>query len=1246
MLSPHVHSACVDPDGDGWGWDGARSCRVAADVATREATCVDPDGDGWGWDGMRSCQVATHVATQEVTDSEVAGPEVTGNVTCVDPDGDGWGWDGQRSCQTNASISEPVSVSAAVPDSVSTTVVSPQGSGELEVPVSVCEVLPGRSNCGVAVSFNVAGGGPHCLFEKATATQTNATLVTCGNPTKTRITLAADQHKIIELRSGSLDYGQSALRDSKTVVGISVSARGDYQLIDSRRNEVLQNNQARSLATSWDSRLSFDVAGAGNNKNVSVVRVLRSGRLAGQSAGALQATDLFSGGHVLASDSMSSAEASKSSLRVKGKLGTNEIGIKVPFNIAVYPNNRYATNPFRSDANGRPDDFGQFETYRFYAVMGARQAGNVNSQFNLIPSNAARGKKFFLTRFEASVIVSNARTVNAAVHDVVVHSKAQPLRDNNGSLIYGYEASATLDGRMIVYSGNSNPGVRSGHGGEVLYVYNADQHNGQDWSQPANVANMYYQHGPGSASGETRVGEHLFSEHFPFALQPVRQYNAETPGAGGVVKGSYPWVSLRGSEIFFMARASFHGGNRSGATMVGFRTGGQLWHMDGDINNARGNPTDSYDHFASANGGQYKAIVNAYEARKFAGTNKSMGKNSWNNLFFRPLGQYPSSWNAVAEVANAPVPLNPYPESYGFWLTGNRYYEIPFPLYPQDLVAYYPMNEPLYHDQTLLRAWQKAGPGAPSAEHNRRYSTAHVTDKTADLSAHQHTGQFRNGAKYPFEYYDAKKLWANQRIIKDQSEGAIGNSVFFNRNAAVVSELKAQALQPVVQNQSFAVALWFNTSSLSEVTQLLHIDNLLTLTLQQGSVTAQIGNDGSRESFNANANVRTNHWHHIALSWSAGELQVYFDGSVVARFDNGGHLLLQSQQARVSMGPNGRGPQNLLLKLDEVSIYSTFLSAADVSTLAWRKRHTSANSDSFFVSSTMARDYPGAAAGVDVSFRPRAGALAIGERLFNTTALSRNNTVSCASCHQSGRAFTDGQRLATGINGRTGSLNTPAIANLLLSDSYFYHGGAASLEMQAIHTILHNGEMGVVDPAQIVNALPSDIRSELQSVYSKAPTVSDVARALAAFVNTIRVTGNSHLQQDNLTAQANRGKRLFNGKANCVGCHSGTNFTDNRFHHVGVVSGSEGRRAVTDRVSDHRAQKTPTLRNVALTAPYFHDGSEADLAAVVRHYNNQSHRESGRRTDSQLHPLELSESEISDIVEYLHALSGDVRSGR
>lgn len=151
-----------------------------------------------------------------------------------------------------------------------------------------------------------------------------------------------------------------------------------------------------------------------------------------------------------------------------------------------------------------------------------------------------------------------------------------------------------------------------------------------------------------------------------------------------------------------------------------------------------------------------------------------------------------------------------------------------------------------------------------------------------------------------------------------------------------------------------------------------------------------------------------------------------------------------------------------------------------------------------------------------------------------------------------------------------------------------------------------------------------------------------MARALAAYVKTIRVARAPDNNLASLTAAAQRGRKLFNGKANCIACHSGSNHSDNQFHDIGLSAGNADRASATYRLDDRFRHRTPGLRNVALTAPYFHDGSASDLRAVIRHYNDQSHRASGRNTASMLHPLELSQQQVDDLVEYLGALNGAV----
>ena len=264
--------------------------------------------------------------------------------------------------------------------------------------------------------------------------------------------------------------------------------------------------------------------------------------------------------------------------------------------------------------------------------------------------------------------------------------------------------------------------------------------------------------------------------------------------------------------------------------------------------------------------------------------------------------------------------------------------------------------------------------------------------------------------------------------------------------------------------------------------------------------------------------------------------------------------------------------------------------------------------------------------------------VALGRRLFFDKKLSRDRTLACAGCHDPARAFSDGRAVARGIGGAEGKRNSPAILNRGYGSSFFWDGRAPALERQVMQPIL--------DPKELrLSVVELERRTGLKA--------ADVARALASYVRTIR-SGGSRVdrffagRRDALNAAERAGLALFRGKANCVACHVGPNFTDERFHNTGVAwrdsrLADEGRFAVTGKSEDRGAFKTPTLREVARTAPYMHDGSLASLDAVVDYY-----ADGGRpnpQLDADIRPLRLSAPEKAALVAFLKALTGQVRQG-
>jgi cytochrome c peroxidase len=310
--------------------------------------------------------------------------------------------------------------------------------------------------------------------------------------------------------------------------------------------------------------------------------------------------------------------------------------------------------------------------------------------------------------------------------------------------------------------------------------------------------------------------------------------------------------------------------------------------------------------------------------------------------------------------------------------------------------------------------------------------------------------------------------------------------------------------------------------------------------------------------------------------------------------------------------------------------------------------------------------------------------IALGRKLYFDTRLSKDGTLACATCHDVSRGFTDHRSVSEGIGDHLGKRSAPTTMNAALMQSQFWDGRAPSLEEQAKLPILNPIEMGHPDAASAMAAVNTDPAyvGLFQKAYGRAPNYDDLGRAIASFERTLIfldapfdrfAAGDSRA----ISAAAQRGMDLFNGKARCVSCHminsSNPLGTDNLFHNIGVSARTQnfealaaralgalkensdtaaldklaietdmselGRFLVTKKRGDVGAFKTEQLRNVGLTAPYMHDGSLKTLWDVMDHYNKGG--ETNAYLDGGIEPLNLSESEINDVVAFLFALTDE-----
>ena len=278
--------------------------------------------------------------------------------------------------------------------------------------------------------------------------------------------------------------------------------------------------------------------------------------------------------------------------------------------------------------------------------------------------------------------------------------------------------------------------------------------------------------------------------------------------------------------------------------------------------------------------------------------------------------------------------------------------------------------------------------------------------------------------------------------------------------------------------------------------------------------------------------------------------------------------------------------------------------------------------------------------------------VALGKLLFFDTRLSANDTIACASCHIPALAFTDGQPVSTGIHRQQGGRSAPTAINRVFSAAQFWDGRAATLEAQSVGPFVSPVEHGFPHHDALVDKVKmmDGYRPLFEQAFGKTPiTVDLIGKAIAGFQRTL-LSGNSPYDRfsyadetDALSERAQNGFRVFLGKGQCLRCHFGFNFTDEEFHNLGVGweqgDRDAGRYAVTQEPKDRGAFKTPTLREIARTAPYMHDGSLATLRQVIDFYDRGG--TPNPQLDPAIKPLKLTEREKDDLVEFLYALNGE-----
>jgi cytochrome c peroxidase len=279
--------------------------------------------------------------------------------------------------------------------------------------------------------------------------------------------------------------------------------------------------------------------------------------------------------------------------------------------------------------------------------------------------------------------------------------------------------------------------------------------------------------------------------------------------------------------------------------------------------------------------------------------------------------------------------------------------------------------------------------------------------------------------------------------------------------------------------------------------------------------------------------------------------------------------------------------------------------------------------------------------------QPTKNRIELGRKLFSDPILSRDSTIACSNCHHADKKMTDGLVRSTGIEGRQTLRNAMTILNVAYQPSMFWDGGVPTLEQQVIAPIENHQEMDF-NVNLVVERLKNhpEYPALFLKAYNQQPSPFTLTRAIACFERTF-YTGKSKFdeyQYDNnttaLSPSEKRGMDIFFGEqGECFHCHNGYNFTDYNFRNNGLYSffADSGRARITGKTEDVGKFKVPSLRNIALTAPYMHDGSKATLEDVLEHYNSGGLPHPNK--SFLIKPLNLTQQEKDDLINFLKALS-------
>jgi cytochrome c peroxidase/chitodextrinase len=839
-------------------------------------------------------------------------------------------------------------------------------------------------------------------------------------------------------------------------------------------------------------------------------------------------------------------------------------------------------NPFKSDLAGNASGSGNYLTYDFYLYTQVYHlSGRYNSETQNIPQYAFGAMRM-------KIVIENAMTTGAIIKNIKLVQDWQPIKiRNTNEFLTAIEPSITADGRFMIMQAFGSGSIA----GSLNYSFNASPSNLSNWSAPASITKLY--------TDNSTINGQTLKSLYPLARKPIKANLGADYSPTDTVRGAYPWVSWEGTDIFFTATNSYQNAVRGGWSVVGESTGGQIRIIDGAFQN---------------------------QADMFSNPSKTVV------LFTSGIANTSSIWNPYKDLQSSNFPqTNDHPVGLFLHSNGMVASEVSFKGYKDGrYLSYLSMNNAIHKLE-----------GDSSSDINSQYDKT----RTPDTSGNNFYGNLVNGAEIPmFTVEEAK----TQQFYGQMARFKAGSYIDSDFTSSKLN-LKTFSVEMMVKPLIDLNNPNDNYNKYMFLTQIPGVMNIILEENRKLHVTLNSTTD-FRTGFIGNS-LPVGEWTHVAVTWNevTSLLQVYVNATKIYERVLASGFKVNNSSGKFYVGPMalgipGHDLNSMVLAIDEYKISNIVRSGdefADSAFIPLSRRGLPSLTLASALKSKTLRVMNGH---FDLNTAQ------LGSLLFKDPRLSKNSAVSCATCHDSTKGFSDGLAIKTGLQGTKLSFNSPTLINRALGRNQTLDGKFTSAAEQMWLPITHTNEMGmsVASTVSFLNS-NSDYKSRFQNIFGAAPNPSNIQLAMAAFVNSI-ISGKSKFDRVEAkesgyayTAAELAGKTLFFGKARCAGCHSGPNFTDDQFHNTGIFnSGSFGLASISGRTEDNRKIKTPTLRHLSMTGPYFHDGSVTTLAEVINRYIGAANDKADQTKDSEMRPFSLNDTEKNQLLSFLGTLESSI----